>query len=85
MQEGVEDEWNPGWYAAFVETLVLLPRVLDLQLPVVSPLVEDLHMRNEVTQTGFNPILQTWFRDSCFTCDPNIQAFPLIFYIGMVY
>ncbi len=53
MEEGVEDEWNPGWYAAFVETLVLLPRVLDLQLPVVSPLVEDLHMRNEVTQTGF--------------------------------
>ncbi len=53
MEEGVEDEWNPGWYAAFVETLVLLPRVLDLQLPVVSPLVEDLHMRNEVKQTGF--------------------------------
>jgi hypothetical protein len=34
----------------------------------------------------FNPILHTWFRDSCFTCDgsPTIQVFPLIFYIGMV-
>jgi hypothetical protein len=32
------------------------------------------------------PILHTWFRDSCFTCDgsPTIQVFPLIFYIGMV-
>ena len=32
-----------------------------------------------------NPILHTWFRDSCFTCDgsPTIQGFPLIFYIGM--
>jgi hypothetical protein len=33
-----------------------------------------------------NPILHTWFRDSCFTCDgsPTIKVFPLIFYIGMV-
>jgi hypothetical protein len=34
----------------------------------------------------FNPILHTWFRDSCFTCvgSPTIQVFPMIFYIGMV-
>jgi hypothetical protein len=33
-----------------------------------------------------NPILHTWFRDSCFTCDgsPTIQVFPLNFYTGMV-
>ncbi len=33
-----------------------------------------------------NPILHTWFRDSCFTCDgsPAIQIFPMIFHIGMV-
>ncbi len=34
----------------------------------------------------FNPILHTWFRDSCFTCDGSstIQVFPLLFKIGMV-
>jgi hypothetical protein len=34
----------------------------------------------------FNPILHTWFRDSCFTCDGSstIQVFPLLFNIGMV-
>jgi len=33
-----------------------------------------------------NPILHTWFRDSCFTCDGSstIQVFPLLFHIGMV-
>ncbi len=35
----------------------------------------------------FNPILHTWFRDSCSTCDDSltIQIFPLLFNIGMVY
>jgi hypothetical protein len=35
---------------------------------------------------SINPILHTWFRGSCFTCDgsPAIQVFPLIFYIGIV-
>ena len=42
MQEGVEDQGNPGGHPALVEALVLLPRVLYLQLPVVAPLVEDL-------------------------------------------
>jgi hypothetical protein len=33
-----------------------------------------------------NPILHTWFRDSCFTCDgfSTIQVFPLLFHIGIV-
>jgi hypothetical protein len=32
----------------------------------------------------FNPILHTWIRDSCFTCDGSktIQDFPLLFNIG---
>jgi hypothetical protein len=31
-----------------------------------------------------NPILHTWIRDSCFTCDGSktIQDFPLLFNIG---
>jgi hypothetical protein len=39
----------------------------------------------------FNPILHTWFRYSCFTCDGSsatqvfpTQVFPLLFNIGMV-
>jgi len=34
----------------------------------------------------FNPILHTWFRDGCFTCDgfSTIQVFPLLLNIGMV-
>ncbi len=34
----------------------------------------------------YTPILHTWLKDSCFTCDgsPTIQVFPLIFYIGVV-
>ncbi len=34
----------------------------------------------------FNPILLTWFRDSCFTCDGSstIQVFPLLFNMRMV-
>ncbi len=34
-----------------------------------------------------NPILHTWFRDSCFTCDCwfiNHTVLPLLFNIGMV-
>ncbi len=33
-----------------------------------------------------NPILHTWFKDSCFICDGSstIQVFPLLFNIGMV-
>ncbi len=33
-----------------------------------------------------NPILHTWFRDSCFTCDGSstIRVFPLLFHIVMV-
>ncbi len=49
MQECVEDERDPGGDPALVQPLVLLPRVLDLQLPVVAPLVEDLRSRVEVT------------------------------------
>jgi hypothetical protein len=38
-----------------------------------------------VTGKNINPILHTWFRDSCFTCDGSsaIQVFPLLFNIGM--
>ncbi len=34
----------------------------------------------------FNPILHSWFRESCFTFDGSstIQVFPLLFNIGMV-
>jgi hypothetical protein len=34
----------------------------------------------------FNPILRTWFRDSCFSCDGSstIQVFTLLFNTGMV-
>jgi hypothetical protein len=34
---------------------------------------------------ALNPILHTWFRDTCFTGDgcPTIQVFLLIVYIGM--
>ncbi len=43
------------------------------------PYIYDLDMM-------FNPILQTWFRDSCFTFDVSstIQGFPVLFNIGMV-
>jgi hypothetical protein len=37
-------------------------------------------------ENSFNPILHTWFRDSCFTCDGSstIQVFPFLFNIGIV-
>ena len=37
---------------------------------------------NSRRYSQLNPILNTWFRDSCFTCDgsPTIQVFPLIFF-----
>ncbi len=43
--------------------------------------------RHKIRNIGnLNPILHTWFRDSCFTCDGShtIQVFPWISYIGMV-
>ncbi len=38
------------------------------------------------SSTNVNPILHTWMRDNCVTCDgsPTIQVFPWIFNIGMV-
>jgi hypothetical protein len=44
-----------------------------------------LHIK--IMPLNINPILHTWFRDSCFTCDgcPTIQVFPLNFYIGMLF
>jgi hypothetical protein len=37
--------------------------------------------------SDFNPILHTWFRDSCFTCDGSstIKVSHLFFNIGMVH
>ncbi len=35
-------------------------------------------LRRVKSTSSLNPILHTWFRDSCFTCDgsPTIQIFP---------
>jgi hypothetical protein len=48
--------------------------------------VIDFCNRSEYIRVFFvNPILQTWIKDNCFTCDGSstIQVFPLILTIGM--
>jgi hypothetical protein len=56
--------------------------VVDNTLQQGKPLLFQHHSLTSY----LNPILHTWFRDSCFTCDgaSTTQVFHLLFNIGMV-
>jgi hypothetical protein len=54
----------------------------------VVELSKPAHFKGTVSPdySNLNPILHTWFRDSCFIYDGSttIQVFPLLFNTGMV-
>jgi hypothetical protein len=52
-----------------------------------DPVPRSLRFKNFLScPNDFNPILHTWFRDSCFTCvgPSTVQVFPLLFNIALV-
>ncbi len=70
----------------------LIFKVMSKHEQLVLELAE-LHQKNIIVDIialqetwDINPILHTWFRDSCFICDGSstIQVFPLLFKTGMV-
>jgi hypothetical protein len=70
-------------------TSPISPSSPELRTRLACHQSSSLHKRRDyilVPIIDLSPILHTWFRYSCFTCDSSstIQVSPLLFNIGMV-